>query len=569
MTMLTLFSASASVDIWSGTGTNNNWSTGANWAAGVPPVNDDMLVFNATTQQNNTNDISSLTAGWVAFNNGGFILNGNPLTLNGSSATFTNLAGLNIIALNLTISSANSQNWSIAPGSELRIAGTVTNASTANPLGFVMGGGTLRITSTNFQSQRMLTTYNGTTIIDGGYVNIINDGFRFSPTNASQTAAGVITNGGYIQISGNSSLRMGQLQNNLAVGTASMNISSGEMLLVPTGDNNAPSYGGCITLGENSGVTATLTQNGGLVWLNPLVNVSTDLRCGNLIFGANGAGNGTYNLNGGTLTLRSITNATPGSTAVFNFNGGTLKPIASSTIFMPNLITANVQSGGAIIDTTNFNITIAQNLSGVGALTQLGSGTLTLSGNDSYAGGTVISNGALNVTGNLSGGGTVVVTALGSLSGSGEIAGAVSVLPGGTLSPGAASGTPTTLTLQNNLTLAGNLVIQVNKSLSLSNDFVAVTGALTNVGTGTLTLVNSGPAFAVGDSSPNFQQSVARRQRFGNFASQSRHWHGVGQQSRRKRNDRGCHLHSRNRGGTLKPDAERRNPEPGIQPQII
>ncbi len=509
---LTLYWASASVDIWNGAGASNNWSTGANWASGVSPVNNDQLIFSGTAQQNNTNDISNLAVGWVTFNNDGFILEGKPLTLNGSSATFTNLAGLNTVALNLAISSANAQIWNIAPGSELRIAGAVTNSSTANPLGLVQGGGTLRITSTNFQSQRMLTTYNGTTIIDGGYVNVINDGFRFSPTNVSQTAAGMVTNGGYVQISGSSSLRMGQLQSGLAAGTASMNISSGEIQLVPTGDNNAPSYGGCITLGENPGITATFTQNGGLVWLNPLVNASSDGKCGNLIYGANGAGSGTYNLNGGTLLLRSITNATPGSTAVFNFNGGTLKPVASSAIFMPNQFTAIVQSGGAIIDTTNDNITIGQNLaagSTGGGLTKLGTGTLTLSGNDTYAGDTIISNGTLNVTGNLSGGGAVLVSPLSSLSGSGVIAGGVSVLPGGTLSPGAVTGAPATLSLQNNLTLAGNLVVQLNTSLPLSNDLVAVNGALTNAGTGALTLVNTGPAFTVGDTFQIFNQPLA------------------------------------------------------------
>ena len=504
---------------WSGLGSDANWSTAANWV-GTAPTNADNLIFSGTTQPNNTNSISNLTNGWVAFNNGGFTLNGNPITLNNASATFTNSSGTNIINLNVTIPSANSQSWNIAAGSELRLGGALTNGSSSNPLGFLLGGGMLRITSTSFQTTRMLTTFNGTLVIDGGSASISNDGLRFSPTNAAQTAAGVITNSGFIQISGSSSLRLGQLQSSLAAGTASVKISSGTLLLVPTGNLGSPSYGGCITLGENPGVTATVTQSGGLVWLNPMVNVPSDLKCGNLIYGANGAGNGTYNLNAGTLMLRSITNATPGATAVFNFNGGTLMPVASSTIFMPNLITANVQSGGAIIDTTNFDIAIGQPLAGSGALTKLGAGTLTLSGINTYTGGTVISNGTLLISGQLNGNGLVNVAG-GVLGGTGIVAGAVTVQPGGTFSPGASVGT---IILQSNLMLAGNILLEVDKSLAATNDFVQVSGTLTNVGASTVSITSLGPILAAGDSFKFFSKPMSN----GNFVVFSPSTPGVG-----------------------------------------
>lgn len=388
----------AATDTWSGGGGDTNWGTAGNWVGGVSPTGGSNLVFNGTTQPINNNNIAGLTPGWVAFNTGGFTLNGNTINLTNASAAFTNAAGLNIVNLGVGIASANSQNWSIASGSELRIAGALTNNSSANPLGVIVGGGTLRITTTNFSSTRMLTTFNGTLIVDGATAVIANDGFRFSPTNAAQTAAGIITNNGFIEIGGNSSLRIGQLQSSLAAGTVNINVSSGELLLQPAGDNGAPSYGGCITLGENPNVAVTFIQSGGLVWLNPLVSVPTDANCGNLIYGANSTGNGTYDLNGGMLMLRSISNAHPGGTAVFNFNGGTLKAVTNSSVFMPNVVTANVQSGGAIIDTTNFSITIAQSLtpgSPSGGLTKLGTGTLTLTGNNTYTGATVVSNGTL------------------------------------------------------------------------------------------------------------------------------------------------------------------------------
>lgn len=491
---------------WSGAGADANWTTASNWG-GTAPATNDSLIFTGATQQNNTNNYVNLTNNWVTFNTGGFALNGNLLTLNGSAGQLTNAAGIAVFNLPLQIAAANNNSvWNIAAGSELRMAGLLTNASSANPLANLIGGGTLHWLSNTVSSTRMVTTFEGTLLIDGANAVISNDGFRLSPTNASATAAAIITNNGFIQIGGNSSLRMGQLQSGLATGNATVNISSGEILLQPAGDNGAPSYGGCITLGENPNVAATVTQSGGLVWLNPLVNVASDLNTGNLIYGANAAGNGAYNLNGGILLLRSMVNVHPGGTAIFNFNGGTLKPVASSTVFMPNSFAANVQAGGAIIDTTNLNITIAQNLEGSGALTLLGSGVLTLSGTSSYSGGTVISNGTLNVTGSLTGGGVVTVAG-GTLAGSGVVAGAVNVLPGGSVAPSGAGGAPATLTCQNNFTLGGNLTIQINKSLSFSNDLLQVSGVLTNTASGTLTMNNAG-TYSPGDSFKIFSQPM-------------------------------------------------------------
>ena len=497
--MLATFAAPAADRTWTGGGVDNNWSTGANWGGPAPAANDN-LIFSGAVRLNNTNDFVGLSVNWIRFANGGFTLNGNPLTLGNSASALTNSAGTNIIALNLAVATANSQSWNIAAGSELRLAGALTNNSSGSPLGFVNGGGTLRITSTNFQSTRMLTTFNGTVIDDGANILISNDGWRFSPTNAAQSAVGILTNNGFISISGASSLRMGQLQSSLAAGAATVTIYSGTVLLLPTGNNGAPSYGGCITLGENPNVTATINQNGGLVWLNPLVSLPGDLNAGNLIYGANATGNGTYNLNGGVLMLRSITNRNLGGTAVFNFNGGTLKPIASSAIFFPNQITANVQSGGALIDTTNFNIAIAQNLFGVGALTKLGSGTLTLSGTNSYAGATVVSNGTLLVNGINSG----INVVAGTLGGTGTIAGSVSVLPNGVFSPGSGVGA---ITVQSNLTLAGTVFLEVDKSQIVSNDFAQVSGSLINLGA-IVSITNLGPALVAGDSFKFFSKPM-------------------------------------------------------------
>ena len=83
-----------------------------------------------------------------------------------------------------------------------------------------------------------------------------------------------------------------------------------------------------------------------------------------------------------------------------------------------------MRDGGAIIDSSNYNITIAQPLlnGGAGGLTKLGPGTLTLSGANTYVGATVVSDGTLALSSSgsiasssgiaISGGATFDVTAL-------------------------------------------------------------------------------------------------------------------------------------------------------------
>ena len=122
--------------------------------------------------------------------------------------------------------------------------------------------------------------------------------------------------------------------------------------------------------------------------------------------GFNTSSSGTYSLNGGVLNVGTVTSGDGGvhGTSTFHFNGGTLQAGASNTSFFSRLTTANVQAGGAIIDTQGFSDTIAQNLvhdttAGAtpidGGLTKLGGGTLTLTGNNTFTGPLTISAGTL------------------------------------------------------------------------------------------------------------------------------------------------------------------------------
>jgi autotransporter-associated beta strand protein len=93
-----------------------------------------------------------------------------------------------------------------------------------------------------------------------------------------------------------------------------------------------------------------------------------------------------------------------------------------------------------------------------GSLTKVGSGTLTLTGANTYTGGTSVSAGALlvaNTEGSGTGSGAVVITS-GTLGGSGTISAAVTIGTGAFLAPAGGTQTRATLSIQSSLTFAGN-----------------------------------------------------------------------------------------------------------------
>ena len=146
--------------------------------------------------------------------------------------------------------------------------------------------------------------------------------------------------------------------------------------------NGVLNAGSSVRVGGNG--TGTFNQFGGLFNATNGINLE---RLG---------GSGTYNLNGGILSTLNVNTTSNVNTSTFNFNGGTLKAMTntSSTTFFQGLTGAFVRDGGAVIDTTNFTITIAQPLLqttnvldlGTGGLTKIGSGTLNLNGTNTFTG---------------------------------------------------------------------------------------------------------------------------------------------------------------------------------------
>ena len=199
-----------------------------------------------------------------------------------------------------------------------------------------------------------------------------------------------------------------------------------------------------------------------------------------LVFGGAISGSGNLQkLTGGTLTLTgdsSYTGATTIAAGTLQLgNGGTTGGIVG-----------DVTNNGTLVFNRSNDLILAGAISGPGALSQLGSGTTTLSGNSSaFSGSTTVTNGTLRVNGVLGNGtNTMTVSDGGRLGGTGTFGGNVSI-GNGVLAPG---NSPGTLTINGNLSLAASSVLdyefgQAGVVGGPRNDLTVVGGNLTLDGT--------------------------------------------------------------------------------------
>lgn len=195
---------------------------------------------------------------------------------------------------------------------------------------------------------------------------------------------------------------------------------------------------GTIAFGNDNGAgrpSNVLQLNGGAVqsWggahtlVNPVTIVNSSAVSGSYDLSFTGG----VNNNGGSHTLTvNNTGVTTISGAAFSLNDGT------SPVTMGLNVAGN--SGGLTISS------VVQNGTGTGALSKSGAGVLTLSGANTYTGGTTVNGGtvmARNTGGSATGSGTVTVNNGGTLAGNGTISGPIVLNNGGTMSPGVGVGT--------------------------------------------------------------------------------------------------------------------------------
>ncbi len=237
---------------------------------------------------------------------------------------------------------------------------------------------------------------------------------------------------------------------------------------VVTGDQitlvGAPSS--IIRVGDGTAAGAGYTATINSVLTGNTQLTKTDL--GTLVLQGNNSYTGGTAINGGVLQIASNVNLGD-TTGGMSFNGGTLRTTTDFTIDRATVL----ESRGGTIDT--FGATRLDYdgvVSGDGGLTKIGAGTLVLNGENTYAGGTAVNGGTVQISSDAN---------LGAASGPLGI-------NGGTLhsTGNIAMNRATTIG-------AGNATIETDAGTILTQQGnIAGTGALTKAGDGALVLTGTG-----------------------------------------------------------------------------
>ncbi|MBN8419154.1 MAG: autotransporter-associated beta strand repeat-containing protein [Verrucomicrobia bacterium] len=241
---------------------------------------------------------------------------------------------------------------------------------------------------------------------------------------------------------------------------------------------NNTTTGGALTVAATLTGAVGLTKSGG----------------GQLILtGTNDYTGATY-LNGGVTSISSNANLGAVATgAAVNLNGGTLSATASVSLDNGGSAQRNItvgSNGGTLDVASGQTLTVSGSVSGDGALTKTGAGTLVLSGTSTETGTTTVSAGNLQVgvssIGQTGAGQVVVNGSTAVLSGTGQVQGSTTITQGtvrpgdnggtavGTLTTGDLIFTPVTATTVVELQITGS-----STTSTLASDKILIGGALT------------------------------------------------------------------------------------------
>ncbi|MBQ6339829.1 MAG: hypothetical protein IJI36_11860, partial [Kiritimatiellae bacterium] len=269
------------------------------------------------------------------------------LTVNGNTKMGTSTKGVGVLVVN----------------GDMDSNGTITAGSASGGKGFVVvDGGTLDITGelqlANQNDTEAKMTITNATVTASSWVCIGRDGAR-------RTAVCTVDNGGYILHTVDSAST-----GLFCIGNLAGDDSHNELIVNEGG--RVHTYGD-VRVGESG--SAILTMNGGTF---RAATASGGMRY-IIMNSANKAYDTTINLNGGVVECGRITTGGSGTgSAKLNFNGGTLRAVATNTIIPDQSdLTVTVGDNGGTIDTAGFDLTVETKIEGSGVLTVTGGGTVT------------------------------------------------------------------------------------------------------------------------------------------------------------------------------------------------
>ena len=385
-----------------------------------------------------------------AYGLGGSITGGGLLTVTGSGGTLGlaaagNYTGGTVLkdgaGITTTVSGALGSGAVQQQGNGTRLS--FLGAASAGANSYSVGRAASADSGNTLSFSQTATAGNATITVNGaGWTTAGPNALQFGG-NSSAGASTIVNQGGSINLFENGS-----------AGTAT----------ITNGDKSLLAFG----MAASAGSAKIFNQAGGLV------------RFADTSSGANAS---VTNAAGGTVDVSGSTAKT--GTELGSLSGDGAVVLGATRLSLGGLNANNLISGKISDDGSPF----AQPGTGVGgSIVKVGSGTLALTGANTYTGGTTVAAGTLsvsNTSGSATGSGAVVVQSGAVLAGTGTASGAVTIAKGGTLSAG--NGGVGTLTL-GSLSLAEGAVLnydlgQANTAGGALNDLVNVNGNLQLDGT--------------------------------------------------------------------------------------
>jgi autotransporter-associated beta strand protein/YVTN family beta-propeller protein len=500
-----------------------SWTNAANWSGGTVPSGADAtanfstlsLTADMTVTLDSAQTIGSLVFGDQGGAHNWFLSQGSSgsLTLAVSAGSPAITVSNQTATIGLALSGASpltklgAGNLVFSTDNALGTIGAITNGAGDLMVGALTLSDVRRVGLTNsaatFTSLGTIGLPAGSAV-DTSYVAGAGI-WRLRSTNSSLSHPDII-----YSPSGTGSAYGAQISSALDTGTA----GTTHYIVGYANNNEFYDYWGDLQIGRN-GTTLTggsLTGVGNLYFYGyPSSSWNMDF----VLMGNDSAFTGSVTLQRGYLTLYNGSALTAANRVLLNPNAGETAILQPWATYFTDLSIGALASSGAgtaeILAHYNQTLTINQDtnstFSGIIAsdngslsVTKAGTGTLALSGANTYGGITTISAGALQVDGSL-GAGAVTVKTGAALTGIGLLSGPVTVQSGAMLAPG--DDGIGTLTVSNTLALAGTTVFELSKAgTALASDQVVGLSAV-NYG-GSLLVTNiSDPralALAAGDS---------------------------------------------------------------------